>query len=120
GTADRESGRDVPCLVDQDGRRRAAGAIGLAGAEVLIEQDRRGQPVLPVGIRRPGRDEDQLRRAWRAVRLPLLEIADQALAEAAARVPEEEGGAAVAYGVQIDLFALEIVELNVWRLAADL
>ena len=76
--------------------------------------------MLPVGIRRPGRDEDQLRRAWRAVRLPLLEIADQALAEAAARVPEEEGGTAIAYGVEIDLFALEIVELNVWRLAADL
>ena len=120
GTADRELDGDVPCLVDQDGQRRAAGpTMAPPVRKLLIRQDRGGQPSTPCW-HPPSPVEMRTNFGALGARSDSHSLRSliKRSAEAAARVQKRR--AVPPYGVEIDLFALEIVELNVWRLAADL
>ena len=86
--------------VDQHRARRAARAEGPSGGEALIEHHRRREPHRVVRLRRAGRDIHDLRRVRGRVRLARLQIVRHLLAEAAARIPEDQHG----------LLALEIVK----------
>ena len=114
-----ETGGNVAVGVDQNRGRCAGGAERFAGAEPLVEQNRRLEAMLAVRLRIAGRDEDELRRALGPVFLPALDVVDEPLAETAARIPEQERGPAIANLVKVDLLAFEIRKLHLRRFAAD-
>src|SRR5680860_801902 len=119
-STDRKTGGNVAVSIDQHRGWRSGGAERFPRAEPLIEEDRRVEPVLLVRFSRAGGDEDKLRRACGFVVLPPLDVLDEPLAKAAARVPEEERRSPVADLFQVHVFSVEIGQFHRWRFAADL